>query len=184
LKSKGTAPNVLRPSPLFASAFGLILAACASNDMPPDSLPAIAGAEIETDAEGRCFGRDIAPAVIETVTSSEVDRPAVIGPDGTVISPASYQTVTRQQITRERNEVSFETICPPAYTPEFVSTLQRALAARGFYMGPINGLMDTATGRAVQDFQRQDGPDSPLLAIETARTFGIVALSQEQLDRL
>ena len=45
-------------------------------------------------------------------------------------------------------------------------------------------LRQVATGRAVQDFQRQDGPDSPLLSIETARSLGIVALSQEQLDRL
>jgi hypothetical protein len=161
-----------------------VLTACAAPDVPSGSVPAFLGAEIETDAEGRCFGRDITPAVIETVRISEVDQPAVTGPDGAVISPASYRTVTRQQITRERSEVAFETVCPPVYTAEFVSTLQRALATRGYYTGPITGMMDTATGRAVQDFQRQGGPDSPLLSIETARTMGLVALSQEQLDQM
>ncbi len=163
---------------------GLVQAGCAANDVPPAGVPAFIGAAIETDAAGRCFGRDITPAIIETVTAQVVDRPAVLGPGGTIVTPAIYRTVTTQQITRERQEVAFETICPPAYTDEFVATLQRALATRGFYAGPVNGIMDTATGRAVQDFQRQDGPDSPLLSIETARDLGIVALSQEQLDQL
>lgn len=183
-QTTGISQSVIRPPALFCLVLAPMLAACASDDMEPGNVPAFLGAEIETDAEGRCFGRDISPAVIETVRISEVDQPAVIAPDGAVISPASYRTVTRQQITRERSEVAFETVCPPVYTVEFVSTLQRALATRGYYAGPITGVMDTATGRAVQDFQRQNGPDSPLLSIETARSIGLVALSQEQLDQM
>jgi hypothetical protein len=161
-----------------------MLSACADEMPGPGTVPTLLGAEIETDAEGRCFGRDVAPAVIETITATEEVTPAILGPDGSILSPATYRTVTRQEITRERGEVAFETICPPAYTVEFVSTLQRALATRGLYRGPINGVMDTATGRAVQDFQRAEGPDSPLLSIRAARSLGIVALSQEELDRL
>lgn len=169
---------------LAAAIAAICLAGCAGPDVPSGNAPAFLGAAIETDVEGRCFGTDITPAIIETVTAYDLERPAVTGPDGATISPAAYRTVTRQQITRERTEIAFETICPPAYTIDFVSTLQRALATRGYYTGPVNGLMDTATGRAVQDFQREGGPDSPLLSIETARTLGIVALSQEQLDQL
>ena len=139
---------------------------------------------IETDAEGRCIGRAITPAVIGTVTAQELDTSAVLAPDGTVLQPARYRSVTRQSITRDRQEVLFETICPPAFTHEFVSTLQRALAARGYYLGPITGTLDTATGRAVQDYQRGIGPDSPLLSIDAARALGIVSLSVEQLARM
>ncbi len=173
----------------LAALLGLSLAACGPGEAPETAapgrgIPAFMTAEIETDDQGRCFGRDITPAVIETITAQEVETPAVIGPDGGVLTPATYRTVTRQQITRERAEVTFETLCPPTYTVEFVATLQRALATRGLYAGPINGLMDTATGRAVQDYQRTEGPDSPLLSIEAARSLGIVELSQEQINNL
>ena len=166
-------------------AAGLLLAACGAPEAPPPpAAPAFVPAAIESDATGRCFGRDVTPAVIETITAQELVSPATLGPDGSVLVPATYRSVTRQVITRERQEVAFETICPPAYTAEFVETLQRALAVRGFYDGPVNGVMDTATGRAVQDFQRDAGPDSPLLSIEAARALGIVALTREDIDRL
>lgn len=153
-----------------------------NTSQPPDSAAAVFGLPaIETDAQGRCFGRDITPAVIETVTAQELDRPAVLDAAGTVTAPAAYRTVTRQQIVRDRSEVQFETLCPPAFTHDLVATLQRALTARGFYRGPINGILDAATGRAVQDFQRSNGPDSPLLSIEAARRLGLVALAPEQL---
>ncbi len=44
--------------------------------------------------------------------------------------------------------------------------------------------MDIPTGRAVQDFQRVNGPDSPILSIETARALGLAQLTAEQIDRL
>jgi hypothetical protein len=168
----------------------LALAACGGSS-PPDpvpagqpAIPAFLTDGIEIGPDGRCFATDISPAIIETVTAQVLDRPAVIAPDGTVASPAAYRTVTRQEITRERSEITFETLCPPAYTADFVSSLQRALALRGFYAGPVTGIMDIPTGRAVQDFQRVDGPDSPILSIEAARTLGLAQLTTEQIDRL
>jgi hypothetical protein len=169
----------------------LWLAACGGSAPPPDAVPSGAPAipafltdGIEIGTDGRCFATDTTPAVIETVTAQVLDRPAEIAPDGTVTAPAAYRTVTRQEITRERTEVSFETLCPPSYTADFVSSLQRALALRGFYTGPVTGIMDIPTGRAVQDFQRIEGPDSPILSIETARTLGLAQLTAEQIDRL
>jgi hypothetical protein len=168
----------------------LLLVACApvadpaATGQPEGGTLALIAAEIEIAEDGRCYGRDVTPAVIETVTVAELDAPAVLAEDGTVLSPATYRTVTRQEITRERGEVRFETLCPPAYTVEFVATLQRALATRGLYAGPITGVLDSATGRAVQDFQRDDGPDSPLLSIDAARRLGIVALSPDQIAAL
>ncbi len=170
--------------PLAGVTVLLCLGACTPATLPAETPPLLLAAGIETDAEGRCFGRDVSPAVIETVTEQVLDRPALRAADGTILQPAAYRTVTRQEIVRERQEVAFETLCPPAYTPEFVETLQRALAARGFYTGPINGLMDRNTGRAVQDFQRRNGPDSPLLSIRTARSLGLVPLSPEEIAAL
>ncbi len=141
-------------------------------------------AEIEIGEDGRCYGRDIQPAVIETVTAQELASPEVRAEDGTLVTPASYRTVTRQNIARERQELRFETLCPPVYTQAFVESLQRALAARGFYQGVVTGHLDRATGRAIQDYQRGRGPDSALLSLSAAQALGLVALSPEQLDAL
>lgn len=179
---------VYRLTYLIIGLSGLALQACTPETLPQtltSSGAAVPGtAAIETDASGRCIGRAITPAVIETVTAQELDQPAVLGPDGAVLQPARYRSVIRQNITRDRQEVLFETICPPAFTPEFVATLQRALTTRGYYAGPITGVLDTATGRAVQDYQRLIGPDSPLLSIGAARALGIVSLSDAQLAQM
>ena len=152
---------------------------------PPPPVPSfIAAAEIEPGPGGRCYGRDITPAIIETVTEQVLVEEAAYTEDGTLFRPARYESVIRQQITREREEIAFETLCPPAYTEDFVASLQRALRARGFYAGQITGAMDSATGRAVQDYQRNGGPDSPLLWIAAARELGLVELSEEQIEAL
>jgi hypothetical protein len=165
----------------------LALSACGGETAVPDAasgIPAFITDGIEIGPDGLCYATDTTPAVIETVTAQVLDQPAVTAPDGTVLTPASYRTVTRQEITRERAEITFETLCPPAYTDDFVQSLQRALALRGYYAGPVNGVMDVATGRAVQDFQRETGPDSPILSIAAARTLGLARLTQEEIDRL
>lgn len=66
---------------------------------------------------------------------------------------------------------------------EFVSTLERALKVRGIYAGAITGTLDRATGAAIRQFQRDDGPDTLLLSVAAARKLGLVALLQTQLDR-
>lgn len=171
--------------PIGAIAGLLLIAACAAQPaVPPTAgpqVPSLIAAEIEFGANGRCYGRDISPAVLETVTAQVLETPAITGPDGAVVAPATYRSEIRQQIVRERQEVVFETLCPPDYTAEFVATLQRALAARGLFDGASTGVMDLRTGRAVQAFQRYGGPDSPLLSIAAARRLGIVALSDDQL---
>lgn len=159
------------------------LAGCTPSGPSAPPEPQLGG-EIETAADGRCYGRDIAPAVIETQTAHDLVAPESRGQDGALVSPATYQTVTRQVIVRERQEVAFETLCPPAYSASFVASLQRALLARGYYRGAPDGILDDATRRAIQDFQRGAGPDSPLLSLAAARRLGLVALSAEELERM
>ncbi len=160
----------------------LILAGCVAAPTNQPNNVLIDMGQIDTQSDGRCFAKDTQPAVIETVTIQEIDQPELRGPDGAVIRPASFRTITRQQIVRERNEIRFETVCPQNYSVEFVSTLQRALKARGLYNGFITGTLDQNTGASIQAFQRDDGPDTPLLAIDTARKLGIVALSRDALN--
>ena len=76
---------------------------------------------------------------------------------------------------QERREIWFETMCQRELTLDFVSSLQRALAARGFYRGSITGEMDSATRAAIRRYQKPEGLDSGIIARETARRFGLVA---------
>jgi len=102
--------------------------------------------------------------------------PAKINPDGTIATLPVYREEKRQQIVTPRTDRWFEIPCPPDFTVQFVSTLQRALSARGLYAGEINGNMDAATRAAVLAVQSAEGLPSDVLSIETARALGIVAV--------
>jgi hypothetical protein len=147
-------------------------------------LGAQGAAEIDIRPDGTCFGRDVTPAVIQTATAQELEQAEVRDAAGVLVSPAIYRSVIRQEIVRDRQTVQFETLCPPAYTASFVESLQRALLARGYYRGAVTGLLDPPTNRAIQDFQRDWGPDSPLLSVAAARRLGLVALTPDQIDEL
>jgi len=125
---------------------------------------------------GTCWAKIPTPAVIETVTEQILVTPARMNADGTLASLPVYREESRQQIVTPRTDRWFEIPCPPDFTVEFVSTLQRALSARGLYSGPITGNMDAATRRAVLAVQTAAGLPSDVLSIETARELGIVAV--------
>jgi len=127
-------------------------------------------------APGTCWGKIPTPAVVETVTEQILVTPAKINPDGTIATLPVYREEKRQQIVTPRMDRWFEIPCPPAFTVEFVSTLQRALIARGLFTGAVTGNMDEATRRAVLAIQTAEGLPSDVLSIETARALGIVAV--------
>lgn len=137
----------------------------------PLETPAVVDSSV-----GTCFARDTTPAVIETVTEQVIVQPASVRSDGSVETPAAFRTVTRQRILRERREVEFETPCNDVLTPQFVASVQRALLARGYYRGPINGRIDANTSNAIKRFQTaQDDVQTGILTLQSARILGLVA---------
>ena len=141
--------------------------------------------EIRRDGEGRCWGRTVIPATVETVTEQVLETSPVVHPDGTVLAQGAYRTETRQRILEPRREVAFEAVCPEDLTPEFVVLLQRALAARDIYRGPITGDGDAATVEALRRYQVSlDGPDSPVLSRRAAVELGLVPVRPEEVDEL
>jgi len=125
---------------------------------------------------GTCWGKNVTPAIIETVTHQVMLQPAQVMADGTVTQPAVYKTETRQDIVRERKETWFLVPCANEMTPEFNASVQRALAARGFYRGDISGEMNAGTRAAVRRFQKPQGLDSGILSLAAARKLGLVAV--------
>lgn len=129
---------------------------------PPDADPSA------------CYAHEATPAVIETVTDQVMLQPPQIATDGRVLEPAVFITETRQRIVEERRELWFQVPCELQLDdPDFIAPLQRALAARGFYTGPVTGVMNRRTERAVRDFQAPQGLDSPILSLAAARQLGL-----------
>jgi hypothetical protein len=164
---------------LFPVLAALALAACAPQGpaprAPADLAPAPPGAP-----PGTCWGKEVAPAVIETVTEQIEIAPPSYGPDGRMTAPARYATETRQVIVNERQVLWIETPCPDVMTPEFISSVQRALAVRGEYRGPVTGTLDPATRDAIRRHQVPLGIDSDTLALSTARSLGLVAVPRPE----
>ena len=145
----------------------------------PSAAQVISLGAIDTTADGTCFATSAAET--ETVTEDVVVEvvPAVKDRNGVVTSPAVFRNVTRPRTMITREGTRFETVCPPVLTVTFVTTLQRALQSRAAYSGPVNGQYDTATGLAVQRFQRDSGIDSPYLSVSTARQLGVLAVARD-----
>lgn len=155
----------------------LMLSACVQGQTVSDSGVIVGnGLAPQGAAPGTCWGKIPTPAVIETVNEQILVTPAKINPDGSIATLPVFRTESRQQIVTPRMDRWFEIPCPPSFTVEFVSTLQRALMARGLYTGPVTGNLDDATRRAVLAVQTAAGLPSDVLSIEMARELGIVAV--------
>lgn len=132
-------------------------------------------------AEGICWAKDTTPAVIETTTEQLVVTDEQRDPTGKVTAPATYQTKTHQRLVQDHEEVWFRAPCPQDMTVTFIATLQRALKARGLYMAPVTGMMDTTTAEAIRQFQAERGLDSPELSLSAAKELGIIATDVSRL---
>ena len=128
-----------------------------------------------TGPDGACWAHDETPAVIETVTEH-------IAEDASAKGDAGYRTETRQEIVQPREQIWFRTPCDGAITSDVIATLQRALAARGFYQGEPTGLLDPLTRAAIRAYQSPRGLNSDLLSLAAARDLGIIAADFGQAD--
>lgn len=125
---------------------------------------------------GTCWDAVIIPARVETITEQVMVSPPVKSTDGRLLEPAVFASETRQEILRPREERFFEIPCPSVQTPDYLASLQRALAARDLYTGPITGSLTPETRAAIRRYQAPLGIDSPTLSLEAARGLGLSAI--------
>jgi len=150
-------------------------AAATNTYQPGQNAPADA-------APGTCWDKTQSPAIVQTVTEDVLITPAQISETGTVQALPVYRSETRQVILQERQPTWFQTLCSADLTPEFVSSLQRALAARGYYAGPVTGFVDAPTSQAIQAYQQSAGiaaPDPGVLMVEGARKLGLWTVERQ-----
>jgi hypothetical protein len=175
--------NVWR-APLLIGACGALIA-CDSASLAPTAIPPEPGVVAATRdgpdgaAPGTCWGKTVSPAVIETVREQVQVKPAQVNPDGTIGHLPVYRSEARQKIVTPRRDNWFETPCAEVLNEEFVSSLQRALSARGLYSGKITGTMNRRTRSAVQGFHKTlGGPASEVLSLQAARALGLVSVER------
>jgi hypothetical protein len=132
--------------------------------------------------DGTCRARDITPAIYEQVMGEVQVVQAEIAPDGTVIRPPIYRKAPVPRVVRERAEITFEAPCPDTMTPEFIASVQRALAVRSYFSGNVTGTLDAPTTAAIRRYQSERGLQSPQLSLETARALGLVAVDLAEQD--
>ena len=128
---------------------------------------------------GACYGKDVTPAVIEQVTEQTLVAAPEFGPEGNVITPARYEERRTHRIVTGREEIYFETPCPPRWTPDFIASVQRALTARGLFRGAVSGTLDQNTRQAIRAYQVSNGLNSGILSIDSARALGLVEVDLE-----
>lgn len=68
----------------------------------------------------------------------------------------------------------YQVPCPEVVTAEFIASVQRALAARNLYQGPISGQQNEATAEAVRTYQATLGIWSSALSVEAGRKLGLL----------
>lgn len=128
-----------------------------------------------------CRAREVTPAVYEQVMGEVQVVQAVIDEDGTVVHPPIYRRTKVPRLVQNRSEISFEAPCRDLVTPEFIASLQRALAVRGYFAGNVTGQLDAPTTAAIRKYQSERGLDSGQLSLETARALGLVAVDRDTL---
>lgn len=165
-----------------------LVAACATQTAAPsDSTTRAAQAALpeqlvpKREASGICRAREITPAVYEHVMGEVQVVQAEIAEDGTVLNPPIYRRAPVPRIVQARAEMSFEAPCPEVQTPEFIASLQRALAVRGYFAGNVTGQLDAPTAAAVRKYQSERGLDNGQVSLETARALGLVAVDRDSL---
>jgi hypothetical protein len=93
---------------------------------------------------------------------------------------ARYGSSATVSTTKMIEEVAFRVPCPEQMTAHFLSALQRSLAARGFFQGPVSGRPDEQTRAAVHAYQRANGFNSPILTLDTAQHLGLVPIDVQR----
>ena len=113
-------------------------------------------------APGICWARDVLPAVIETETVTRE------------VAPGSFRSESRQRMVRDTSQIWVRTPCYDQLTPDTILTLQRALRARGYYLGPLDGVLEGETMTSVRRFQEDHGLDTKVLSLRAAQMLGLV----------
>lgn len=110
------------------------------------------------------------PAEYRTVRTLKMVAPAS---EQRIPIPAEYQTVASQVLVSEGKAEWKSILCETNTTPGIVQDIQRALLAKGFNPGPIDGIIGRETSAAITGFQQANNLATGGLTMETLNKLGI-----------
>lgn len=87
--------------------------------------------------------------------------------------PAAYDDVTRERVVGSSAPVWREVICGKNTSTQKVMEVQRALAAKGYNPGPIDGQLGRQTVSAMQKFQADNGLPQGQPSVEAVQMLGV-----------
>ena len=117
--------------------------------------------------------REIAiPAEYKTVQVTKMVEPART--EKTTI-PAEYQTVSSQKVVREPTLEWRQVLCDQNLDRTTVMAMQQKLQAKGFYNGPVDGVIGGMTMRAVNDYAASSNlpTGSNFITMDVAKDLGV-----------
>ncbi len=110
------------------------------------------------------------PAVYETRTVKEVIQEER---KETYTVPAVYKDVETTRATGDVQGVWRQVLCDRNADPKLVMKVQRALAAKGYNPGPIDGHLGGQTASAMQKFQADNDLPQGQMSVEAVKALGI-----------
>ncbi len=116
--------------------------------------------------------------MLATLEDEVVVEPAGLAADGTLREDPVTKIERLDLVVEPGSQVWFEILCPADLPETRIAALQRSLAVRGYYDGPVTGQLDDATGAAVRSFQAPLGIDSPALSRAAAERLGLVVVAR------
>ncbi|MEL6948610.1 MAG: peptidoglycan-binding domain-containing protein [Pseudomonadota bacterium] len=114
----------------------------------------------------------VIPAEYETVSVTRIAQPAS---QRRIEIPAEYQTLTRTTKTAEERMEWRQVMCEVNMTRDTVVALQKALAAKGFYKAPVDGIIGQQTLGAARSYalQQKLPAGSNYIATEVVDSLGL-----------
>lgn len=110
------------------------------------------------------------PAEYKSVRTLKMVAPAS---EKRIPIPAEYQTVASQVLVSEGKAEWKSILCQTNTTPGIVQEIQRALLAKGFNPGKIDGVIGVETSAAIRGFQTANGLATGGLTMDTLDKLGV-----------
>jgi hypothetical protein len=110
------------------------------------------------------------PPVFEKRRVREVISPAHTE---TVEIPAVYRDITRTRVTDAARPVWREVLCQKNASPAVIMDIQKALAAKGYDPGAIDGHIGSKTVSAMQKFEADNNLPQGQISIEAVKALGV-----------
>ncbi|CTQ32231.1 peptidoglycan-binding domain-containing protein [Jannaschia rubra] len=126
--------------------------------------------------------RFLPPLLLVACNAADPTAPLTDGEKPPVARPGECYVRTGEDAATDDDSdvIWFEVPCAlQDRDPVFIAQVQRALAVRDFYDGPVDGLYGSDTKAAVAGFQRTGGFDNETLSMDAAKALGLIALGRD-----